>query len=285
MDACHMREFPICSASFFLCLKATWVQRNRLSRGRKWLHLLFSFTPSTLHPECKVSSSKKQLQRTCRTFPTRDPVIWSCLLSKWTKDAGSAWQGSLAWDCLSQRGTVVMKLAPRAVPAHRLFVHQYCLFQDDRVLWSRALKCEAHCTPSSQGALQKPGGGFTFLVWNGRLQKTTPVKMQQPGMPGLLQNCLFLIKGDGMICPDRPDCTTAWHQPEATMCPNGPSCAQGRAVGTAKGSTGVKHQGCSQLCAASNSVLSYQCSPAPQSLLCHLPKEEGSKHSLISFGR
>lgn len=55
-----------------------------------------------------------------------------------------------------------------------------------------------------------------LLVWNDRVQKTT-VKMQWSGMPGLLQKCLFLIKGSGMICPDRPDCTSAWHQHQPIM--------------------------------------------------------------------
>ena len=130
-------DFSLSVHIFPLPKSNTSAEEHRFSRGRKFLHLLFSFTPSMLHPELKLSSSKKQLQWTCKTFPIGEPSIWSCLLSKWTKDAGSAWQGSLAWDCLSQWGTVVMKLALRAVPVCRLFVQQCCLFQRYRVVWNR----------------------------------------------------------------------------------------------------------------------------------------------------
>ena len=51
-------------------------------------------------------------------------------------------------------------------------------------------------------------------------------------MPGLSLKCLFLIKGSGMICLDRPDCTTAERQQQTIMWLDStdPALSQSRAV-------------------------------------------------------
>lgn len=150
--------------------KNTSAEEHRFSRGEIFFAFAFLFTSSVLHTELKLSNSKKQLQRTYKTFPPGEPGTWSCLLSKWTKDAGSGWQGLLAWDCLSQWGTVVMKLALRAVPVCRLFVPQCCSFQGYNVVWNQTrLKGTErevwgrHCTSGSQGLpANTPGGTLLF---------------------------------------------------------------------------------------------------------------------------
>lgn len=81
-----------CSVVFFLCLKSKQVQEEHgFSRGRKFLHLLFSFTPSIFSSELKLSSSKKQLQEDLQNLPYRrarhlvlssvqmDKRCWICL--------------------------------------------------------------------------------------------------------------------------------------------------------------------------------------------------------------
>lgn len=191
--------------------KNTSAEEHRFSRGEIFFAFAFLFTSSVLHTELKLSNSKKQLQRTYKTFPPGEPGTWSCLLSKWTKDAGSGWQGLLAWDCLSQWGTVVMKLALRAVPVCRLFVPQCCSFQGYNVVWNQTrLKGTAKggVGPSLHQRLlgapcKHPRGDFAFSAWDGMFQEA----LLQRNVRTL--KCLLLIMGSGMIYLDTFDCTTA----------------------------------------------------------------------------
>lgn len=207
-------DFSLSVRVFPLPKSNTSAEEHRFSRGKTFVHLLFSFAPSALYPALKLGSSRQQLRRTCETSPTGEPGTGSCHLSKWTKDAGSAWQGSLARDRLSQWGTAVMKPALRAVPVCRLFVPQCCSFQGYRAVWNRTrLKGTAKrgarlAAAAAAGALRKHPR-LCFLGGKRHASNSAPAKVKRPGMPGLSLKCLFLIKGSGTICLDRLDCTTA----------------------------------------------------------------------------
>jgi len=151
----------------------TSAEEHRFSRGRKFLHFLFSFRPSVLHPELKLGHSQKRLQRTCKTFPTGEPGIWSCPLSKWTKDAGSAWRGSLAGDGLSRGAsgyeTLVM-LSELPLSAGSLLSTAACVRAAER-LKGTANRGARFAAPAAFRALSKdPRGGFAFSVRNSMLQ-------------------------------------------------------------------------------------------------------------------
>lgn len=115
-----------------------------------------------LHPEFKLSSSKKQLQRTCKTFPTGAPVLssvqmeercWICL-ARLTGLGLPFPEGDSGYETCSQSCPCLQALCPSVLLVSGL--------QSGLELGTEV--CEAHCTPIFQGALQKPRGGFTFLV-------------------------------------------------------------------------------------------------------------------------
>lgn len=160
-----------------------------------------------LHPEFKLSSSKKQLQRTCKTFPTGAPVLssvqmeercWICL-ARLTGLGLPFPEGDSGYETCSQSRPCLQALCPSVLLVSGL--------QSGLELGTEV--CEAHCTPIFRVLCKNLGEALLFWCEMAHLQKTTPVKMQWSGMPGLFLKCHFLIKGSGIICLDRPDCTTA----------------------------------------------------------------------------
>lgn len=191
-------------------------EEHRFSRGMKFLHSLFSsHTPCftlSLNAAAARSSFRGPAKPSLQESPAFGLVLYPNGQKMLDLPGKAHWLGTAfpsggqwLWNLLSELSLFAGSLFNSAAcfRATEWFGIEHSLKEQQTEVWGLLYQQLSACS------LQTLQGRLCFFGVKWHPSKSTPAKVRWPGMPGLSLKCLFLIKGSGVICLDRPDCTTA----------------------------------------------------------------------------